>query len=323
MVLQFYPLAALMKVAVLCNSRLGLPAIQQLISMGKVTACATPDRVHEEKEEIAWVCQQTGTPHRTFSKIQVKEEMELWLQTYIPDVVLVLTFPHRIPEKLLNKPKYGFINFHFGLLPAYRGADAIFWQLKNRETTGAISIHQMSAELDKGPLYAIQQVPIQANDTYGSHSNALAFSCAGAAINTLSMLQQNTTPVIQNEHEAKYYKRPALDDVTIDWTENADNIIALINACNPWNKGALCTIDGYPLKIIRATKGNLSQSGEAGEIIQLTTEKGFEVACGKNESILIHMCYFNNEFVTLDKLTQSGLRTGLRFDDRRKNIPLN
>ncbi len=312
-----------MKVAVLCNSRLGIPAIQQLISMKLITACATPNLVHEENDEIAWICQQTSTPHRTFSKIQVKQEMEQWLQTYTPDVVLVLTFPYRIPENLLHKPKYGFINFHFGMLPTYRGADAIFWQLKNRESMGAISIHQMTAELDKGPLYAIQQVPIQAHDTYGSHSNALAFAGVGAATGTLSILEQNTKPVFQNELEAKYYKRPTLDDVTIDWTEKADDILALINACNPWNKGALCTIDGYPLKIIRADKGSLPVNGATGEIIQLNSDKGFEVACGKNESIVIHVCYFNNEFITLDKLVHSGLRAGLRFDDRRKKISLN
>ncbi|MCC6684638.1 MAG: hypothetical protein IT247_06175 [Bacteroidia bacterium] len=303
-----------MKIAILCNSRLAIEAIKYLANTGELLVCGIPDRAHEENEEIAHLCAGLNIPVRCISRDGLQTDMTVMIKEFNLDAVLVFTFPYIIPEKLLRLPAYGFINFHFGILPAYRGADAIFWQIKNRETMGGISIHQMTARLDEGPLYGIQQVPIFPDDTYGSHSNSLALASAHTVSQLPLLLKQNHQPVPQNEKQANYYKKPQLADVMIDWTKPADEIIALINACNPWNKGAICTINGFPVKIIKAHKEANTTLLQPGEITAAANEKELHVACGANELLAIDIAYFANEFAHAQRLLKLGLGNGLRFD---------
>ena len=77
------------------------------------------------------------------------------------DCVFVLTFPWKIPEELFNLAPKGFINFHYALFPKYKGADPIFWQIKNNEKEGGLTIHIMNSELDEGPIILHEKLFIQ------------------------------------------------------------------------------------------------------------------------------------------------------------------
>ncbi len=305
----------MLKVAILCNSRLGSPAIQHLAASGQLMACACPEKMHEETEEIAYVCTHLNIPFRTFTNQQLKVEMDEWISSCKADAVLVFTFPYRIPENLLRKPKFGFINFHFGLLPQYRGSDAIFWQLKNREKKGGITAHVMTAAFDKGPIYVRKEVPINPEDTYGMHSNFLAMAAPQMVTEVLHRLQQGTPPTAQQETEACYYPKPQLKDVMIDWTKSAEEIMALIRACNPWNRGALTTLNQFPVRVINSsTILPCTKKYVPGEIITADNENGLQVACGKNQQLRLDTCLLNNEFISTPRMGHTGLQPGLIFD---------
>lgn len=178
---------------------------------------------------------------------------------------------------------------------------------------GGISVHQMTGELDRGPIYFIQKVAIVPDDTYGSHSNALSFAGAGAVSNLLLMLKQGKQATAQNEQEAYYYHRPTLEDVMIDWTKPADDIIALINACNPWNKGAFTIQNNTPAKIIHAYKITYEEKHHLPGFIKSITDKGLLVCCSKNDHLLIQTIFVNNEFLNSCRFQKTSWKEGFCF----------
>lgn len=315
-----------MRIAILTNSKLSVPALDFLAGRKELVCIGIPSREDktEDADQIAYTATHHQVPLAVFARAGFKTALNDWLNEYKPDAVLVFTFPFKIPTHCLNIPVHGFINFHFGLLPEYRGADAIFWEIRNREKEGGISVHRMTAEIDKGPLYFIIKLPISPADTYGSHVLNLSMAGIGATEKLLQLLQSGAQPSIeQDESKAAYYSRPALQDVLIDWERPAAEIIALINACNPWNKGAVAYFNQYPLKIVAASVfpvGSLPAGpGKPGTIALADINKNCAVYCGSKESINLDILYCNDSFITGFQFARMGISQGMSFDKLSRN----
>jgi len=81
-------------------------------------------------------------------------------QSAPPDLVIVACFPYRLSETLLESIKYGGWNIHPSLLPAYRGPDPLFWQLRDGASRYGISLHQMTDTLDQGLVYCQREIEL-------------------------------------------------------------------------------------------------------------------------------------------------------------------
>lgn len=281
-----------MRVGILCNSRMALPALQKLCIDKLLVSAGVPDILHNATTDAIAICKHYGVSCTSFAKKGIADTMKTWIEEYELNIVLVLTFPYKIPEEILLLPKFGFVNFHFGLLPAYRGADAIFPQIKNRETFGGISIHKMNKDFDKGALLHIEKIPIQQNDTYGMHSTKLSRVCAqiisGVA---LGVCNGRFAATEQNENAAAYYKKPGQQDVSISWkTQTAIEIIALLNACNPWNNGAYTLLNGSLLRIVSATETDSNEQALPGKVLDINIS-GIKVQCFENTALYLSVFY--------------------------------
>jgi methionyl-tRNA formyltransferase len=313
-----------MRIAILTNSKLSVPSIdflgarQQLVSIG----LPVRDDKTEDADQITFTAANRKVPVVLLNRSGFRNELTDWLNDCKPDVVFVFTFPFKIPAACLGIPAHGFINFHFGLLPEYRGADAIFWQIRNRAKEGGVSVHKMTNEIDKGPLHFIHKIPLLPSDTYGSHLLNLSFAGVTAAEKMLQLLQSDVQPSIeQDESRAAYYARPGLADVLIDWRRSATDVIALINACNPWNKGAGTYMNGYPLKIISASVNTgvaVPAQSKPGTIIFSDANKGCIVHCGSGESINLDILFCNDSFITGVQFARLGITQGMAFDTQNQ-----
>lgn len=289
--------------------------------MSKVlVSVAIPNRNNntEDLDYIRHATSQLQVPLVSFTKDKLESALKEWLELCKPDVVLVYTFPFKIPTSVLTIPSLGFINFHFGLLPKYRGADAIFWQICHREKEGGISIHKMTERYDAGEFYAVHKVPILPMDTYGSHLLNLSLAAVNALGNLLQQLQSGAAKTVaQDESLAGYYKRPALKDVSIDWNKSAADVIALVNATNPWNKGAVAYLNDYPVKIIAASAAMVSDksllSSPAGTIVKADKINGCQVRVGVEELLNLDLLYCNDSFLTSTGFIAFGIMPGMRF----------
>lgn len=290
-----------MRVGILCNSRLALPALQRMCNDKLIVAAGIPYMQHNATTDAAMLCKHYGVSCNVFDKNNLEASLIDWISQYNINIVLVLTFPYKIPEEVLSKPAFGFVNFHFGLLPAYRGADAIFPQIKNREAFGGISIHKMNKDFDKGELLHIEKIPILPNDTYGMHSTKLSHACAQIIPNIITGIFNNRF-VAQKQHEntAAYYKKPGQKDVSISWKQQtAVEIIALLNACNPWNNGAYTLLNGSLLRVVSATQAECNEHAIPGTVLEIS-DTGIKVQCFANTALYLSVFYLEEGIYRAD-----------------------
>lgn len=309
-----------LKLLVLCCSRLALPTLQELIFFRQLAAVGVPTHCSEFIEEVQYKLSGTGVPLFYLEKERLNETLCKIIREYDIDLGLVLTFSFKISPDVFNFPKKGFFNVHPGPLPEYRGADPVFQQIVNREPYTAVTIHQLTEQLDCGPVVMMQKIRLHATDTYGMVTLKLS-QLATNLIRTLLKLASLDIPipfVLQDESKAKYYKKQVAKDITINWKHmDADTIIALINACNPWNKGAVTMINNKIIRLLHAVKlANELDQSLPGTVMGIDT-LGVRIATLDKQIIQASFFYTDEGFINASQLLQMGIniKKGVQFDN--------
>jgi len=151
------------------------------------------------------------------------------------DALIVAAYGLLLPESVLEAPRMGCINVHASLLPRWRGAAPVQHAILAGDRTTGISIMQMDAGLDTGPVLRRARIDIHADDTGASLEARLAGLGAETLIETLDALEADgLEPEPQDETLATHAKRIAKHDACIDWHEPACLIERRMRAYNPW-----------------------------------------------------------------------------------------
>lgn len=165
----------------------------------------------------------------------VKDEafLEL-LQSYQPDVIVVVAYGRILPQAVLELPQYGCINVHGSLLPAYRGAAPIQRAVLDGCKESGVTIMQMDSGMDTGDMLLQGSLPITEEDNTGSMFEKLAVLGGKLLVEALEGMQQGTIqPQKQNEAEATYAARILKEDEVIDWSKPAETIFCQIRGLAP------------------------------------------------------------------------------------------
>ena len=200
-----------------------------------------------------------------------------------PDVIVVAAYGKILPKEILDYPRYGCINVHGSLLPAYRGAAPIQWAVINGESETGVTIMQMNEGLDTGDILYTRTLPIDIDDTAESVFDKLSVLGAQALVEALDLLEKGklNDPVKQDDCLSSY--APMLDKSmsVIDWNKPAKKVHDLIRGLYSWPI-AETTLNGKRLKIYRSSLGK--GSGKPGSVISLDP---FTVACCDG-AVIIH-----------------------------------
>jgi methionyl-tRNA formyltransferase len=254
-----------MKIVVLCNGPLSIPSLQLLIEKNSLAGIAVPLTFDPFPFRVQDLAKAHQIPFSLIHKPNMHEELDTFVRSISPDVVFVLLWPGRISRDLLALPKLGFYNWHPGLLPQYRGPDPVFWEIRNREPFGAITVHKMNEYLDRGPIAYVDRVPIEGTETHIEHWEKLAASATHATNHLVSVLPE-VSLIPQDESIANYHREPSEADRTIDWkNQDADSVLALIRASLVYG-GAIAYFRNAPIHILRASRGS-SKPCTGGTII--------------------------------------------------------
>ncbi|MET0461855.1 MAG: formyltransferase family protein [Chitinophagaceae bacterium] len=300
-----------MRIVILCNDRIALPAMDQLFSAGLVAGVGVPARAQEMLLLLRQRCDAYRVPLRSFEKKDLDSSLAEWLESINPDVVLVKTFPYLISARCISIPAKGIINFHYAPLPEWRGPNPVFWMIRNGASEGAITVHQMNESFDEGPVLLKQPVPISPDVNFGMYYTQLAYAGVQA---TATLLQQlingSVTPKEQNNSQAKWYDRPAAADLFINWAiMSAEQIKALVNACNPWHKGAATRWQNWMFGLTDVSISNKTHSGKpAGTILSIDEVNGFTIACLDNQVIHAAVVYCEEGYYAGYRLSRFGLK---------------
>jgi len=179
------------------------------------------------------------------------EEFVTRLTELAPDCCPVVAYGALLPQRVLEIPRHGWVNLHFSLLPAWRGAAPVQHAiLAGDQITGATTF-RIVLELDAGPILATVSEPIRPDDTAGDLLHRLSLSGARLLVETLDGIEDGTltaTPQPETDAQVSYASKINVEDARIDWTQSAGVLDRLIRACAP-APGAWTTFRGERFKI--------------------------------------------------------------------------
>jgi methionyl-tRNA formyltransferase len=203
------------------------------------------------------------------------------LSAWQPDVMVVVAYGLLLPRSLLELPRQGCINVHASLLPRWRGAAPIERALLAGDRETGISIMQMEAGLDTGPIYAAHSIAVQDGDTAGHLRERLAALGAQALVDVLDQVADGTARARpQDATLATYARKIDKAEARIDWRLPADEIERRVRAFNPWPIAESRWRD-QQLRIWSAHVVEREVPARPGEVIALPGAP-LAVACGLN-----------------------------------------
>jgi methionyl-tRNA formyltransferase len=176
-------------------------------------------------------------------------EFQQRLRELAPDCVPVVAYGALVPPSALEIPKHGWVNLHFSLLPAWRGAAPVQHAvLHGDEVTGA-SVFELEAGLDTGPVYGTLTEPIRPADTSGDLLERLAGEGAGLLVAVLDAIEAGTARAQpQPADGVTLAPKITIEDARIRWDDPAFAVDRRIRACTP-APGAWTTLRDDRLKL--------------------------------------------------------------------------
>jgi methionyl-tRNA formyltransferase len=194
------------------------------------------------------------------------------------DVLVVAAYGMILPQSLLDAAPHGALNIHASLLPRWRGAAPIQRALLAGDRETGISIMQMEAGLDTGPVLAHDKLPITEDDDAGTLHDKLAEMGAAMIVSTLEDLRtRGARPVPQSSDGVTYAHKIDKADSAIDWSRPAAEVARAVRAFRP-APGAQTLLEGAPLKVWRARV--VPGSAEPGTLLE--TGQELVIACGRD-----------------------------------------
>jgi methionyl-tRNA formyltransferase len=263
-----------------------VPSLKHLLAQSdfEVVAVITqPDRPRGRGQEVSFSSvKETALAAKipVFQPEKIRaSESEQFLRQADPDAVVIIAYGQIIPVRLLNIPRFGWINLHGSLLPKYRGAAPIQWAIANGETVTGVTSMRIDAGMDTGDIILKRETSIGPSETTPQLAERLAELGAPLIAETLRGLREGTLAPKPQSHSAAVLA-PLLkkEDGLINWQQPAQVIYNRMRGFTPWPgaythfRGTTCHLLGEPV----------SNSNDATSPGKVSFEgKQLLVACGQ------------------------------------------
>ena len=213
------------------------------------------------------------------------------LTALAPDVMVVVAYGLLLPAPVLAVPRHGCINVHASLLPRWRGAAPIARAIEAGDRETGVSIMQMDAGLDTGPVLLRLAEPIAPDDTTAALEPRLARLGAGALQRVLADLARGAAiPQHQDPGGACYAPKLRKSEAPLDWSQPAARLHCKVRALNPWPV-ATTTWQGEVLRVWEVgplAPGEGDPAKPPGTVTAATPE-GIEVQTGRGRLRLLRL----------------------------------
>ncbi|MBE6662104.1 MAG: methionyl-tRNA formyltransferase [Ruminococcaceae bacterium] len=203
------------------------------------------------------------------------------LEELAPDMIVVVAFGKILPKNVLDYPKYGCINVHGSLLPAYRGAAPMQRAIIEGEKVTGITTMYMDVGLDTGDMLLKAEYVIGEDDNFETVHDALSELGAKTLIETVEQIKNGTAVRIKQDdalatHAAKIEK----EDCLLDFSMDATALHNLIRGLSPIPLAFTHTPDGKLLKVTASRVISTEEThSDFGKVLSLDGE--IAIACGK------------------------------------------
>lgn len=202
-----------------------------------------------------------------------------------PEVIVVVAFGKILPANVLDYPKYGCVNVHGSLLPAYRGAAPMQRAIIDGCAETGITTMFMDVGLDTGDMLLKKSVAIDLHDTFETVHDKLGECGAELLLRTLALLEAGEiTPEKQDDALATYAQKIEKEDCLLDFSRTAKEVHDRIRGLSPIPLSFTHTPDGKLLKVVSSDL--CTGKGKPGEVISLENGR-ITVACGEGAVALL------------------------------------
>ena len=267
-----------MRIIFMGSPDFAVPTLQALVDAAHEVVCVytqpprpggrrgkelTRTAVHQRAEDL-------GIEVRHPTSLKSAEEQQAFAALEA-DIAVVAAYGLILPQAVLDAPTHGCLNVHASILPEWRGAAPIHRAVMAGDPVTGVTIMQMEAGLDTGPMIAFARTPIE-DKTTGELTEELAEIGAQLMVGTLidfGVLH----PLPQDDSLATYAAKIDKAEARIDWARPAAQVVRQIHGLSPF-PGAWCEIDGQRVKLLRAEQ--VEGSGAPGEML----DERLAVACG-------------------------------------------
>lgn len=179
------------------------------------------------------------------------------------DLGVVVAYGALIPAAVLGIPTRGWVNLHFSLLPAWRGAAPVQHAIWQGDSQTGMCVFHLDEGMDTGPVYALRTYPLASTQTAGEVLKDLAGIGAGVVREVVDSIAAGTAHAIpQSPDGVSRAPRITVQQARIAWTESSATIDRQIRACTP-HPGAWTTIDGVRVRLgpVQASSGIVLEPG--------------------------------------------------------------
>lgn len=247
-----------------------IPTLRTLAHQHEIVAVVTrPDAPLGRKRvltpsPVAQTAAELGLP--VIKAARLDDEATGRIAALRPDLGVIVAYGGLVREPLLSTPAHGWINLHFSLLPAWRGAAPVQRALMAGDTEIGVSVFQLVAALDAGDLFASRPVPLPSDANADLALDVLAHDGAGLTAEVVAGIENGTAVAVPQEGEASLAPKLTLEDGLLDWSLPVDSIYSRFRGVTP-EPGAHTTVAGLRLKLIDAGPAEAAEALSPGAIV--------------------------------------------------------
>jgi methionyl-tRNA formyltransferase len=238
-----------------------------------------------EPSPVARLAREAGLEILTPARPREPEFLD-WLREIAPDCCPVTAYGALLPQAALDIPRHGWVNLHFSLLPAWRGAAPVQHAVLHGDDITGATTFQLVPAMDAGPVFGVVTEPIRPSDTSGDLLERLAESGAELLVRTLDGISDGTLRAVPQPAEGVSLA-PKLTpaDARVDWKLPVHLIDRVIRGCTP-DPGAWTEFGGDRIKLWPVT---LSPSGAPASLApgELRVGRGAVFAGTGSEPVLL------------------------------------
>lgn len=198
---------------------------------------------------VAAAAEEFGLP--VIKAARLDDEVTARIAALDPDLGVIVAYGGLVREPLLSTPAHGWINLHFSLLPAWRGAAPVQRALIAGDAQIGVSVFQLVPELDAGDVFGMRPVSLPGDATADRALDMLAADGAALTRDIVAGIADGTAAAVPQRGEATLAPKLTLEDGAIDWTQPLASVYARYRGVTP-EPGAHTTIGGARLKILSA-----------------------------------------------------------------------
>lgn len=303
-----------MKIGVIANSDICLPLLYYLKrNQATVSLYFGAGLVDSGRASVPSFC---ASEKIAITTEEAPGQLYNWFKSFKPEIVFVAGYSSRIKVGKLTAVPGGIYNIHFGKLPEYRGANPVFWQLKNQEPVLGLTIHHVTEGLDAGAVVWKKEIPSEPHFTY-AYVNKLFSNVMLEGVQFILQARLMGFPLPgknQDETKAVTFPKPALQDVSINWaTMDAAATAALVRSCSSWNIGAIAVFDGKEVKIMDAEPvlKPVSDAVRPGTIV--SDADTLDVVCAGSTVVRIYALSLDGVYMPARHAAKVGFTAGQCF----------